>query len=183
MTEMFGGPPDFRDLDIIAEIAITRPTAREIRLALPPAAAGLPAPPRFTRHHTERLSRRALAQYSATRATAGRPRPLCHPALARAAIANSLVRSGAPVRLFWCSPPRTRPCVRDRIRSRLHCHSFFLRVVGERQPYPAVDLGFVGRVGVFERLRDASQLGYEVHDLLFSHVPAEHAGKNRNPES
>jgi hypothetical protein len=45
-------------------------------------------------------------------------------------------------------------------------------VVGERQPYPAVDLGFVRRVAVFERLHDASHLSCENHDLLLGHTPA-----------
>jgi hypothetical protein len=45
-------------------------------------------------------------------------------------------------------------------------------VVGERQPYPPVEPGFVRRVGVFERSHDASLLSYEVHDLLLGHAPA-----------
>src|SRR5271165_4954419 len=70
---------------------ITRPTAREIRLAPPPAAAGFPAPLRFTRHHTERLSRRALARCTATRATARRPwSPIV-----------TLHRPGAPLQTRW----------------------------------------------------------------------------------
>ena len=81
MTEMSGGLPDSRDLSVTRpehhrrnSRPITRPAAQETRLARPPAAAGLPAPRRFTRYHPERLSRRALAQCTATGATAGRPR-------------------------------------------------------------------------------------------------------------
>src|SRR5215467_3442594 len=69
-------------------------------------------------------------------------------------------------------PPRTRSYVHDRIRSRLRRYSFFLRMVGERQPDPPVEVGFVRWVGVFERLHDAPQLGYEVHDLLLGHAAA-----------
>ena len=47
-------------------------------------------------------------------------------------------------------------------------------MIGERQPYAAVDLGFVGRVGVFERLHKATQFGYEVRDFFLGHTSASH---------
>jgi hypothetical protein len=52
--------------------------------------------------------------------------------------------------LLGAVAPRARSYVHDRIRSRFRCYSFFLWVVGERQPYPAVDLCFVCRVGAFD---------------------------------
>jgi hypothetical protein len=45
-------------------------------------------------------------------------------------------------------------------------------VIGERQPYAAVDVGFVRWVGVLESLHDALQLGCEIHDLLLGHASA-----------
>jgi len=44
-------------------------------------------------------------------------------------------------------------------------------MIGQRQAEAAVDLGFVGRVGLVERLHDGTHLGYEACDFLLGHAP------------
>jgi len=49
-------------------------------------------------------------------------------------------------------------------------------VVRERHAQPDVDLGFVGRVGVFDRLHDDPYLGHEGGDFLLGHAPTVFCG-------
>ena len=69
-------------------------------------------------------------------------------------------------------PPRTRSYVHDRCGSGFCRDPLFVWIVGQREAEPTVDLGFVGPVGVVQRLTDLAYLDDETHDFLLGHAPA-----------